>query len=225
MSTSAAVQKQLDNIIKYPSNNKCGDCKKKNNPRWSSYSLGLIICIQCAGIHRSLGTHITKVKSVDLDSWKEEDVEMLLKMRGNDRANLKYEGKLMVSNNKIIEYVPRLDELRSYIKTKYESKRWYLSDDEFKKYDGNNNIVAEEVKVIEKTPVKPVVKEEKKPDTNMFDLNKKFSKTSLYEQQPSTDRTELKKSILALYSKPKDATVTKEKSVSLDQNDLFKDLI
>ena len=74
--------------------------------------------------------------------------------------------------------------------------------------------------------MKLVVKEEKKPDTNsMFDLNKTFSKTSLYEQQPSTDRTELKKSILALYSKPKDATVTKEKSVSLDQNDLFKDLI
>ena len=53
---------------------------------------------------------------------KDEDIEMLLKMKGNDRANLKYEGKLMLSNNKIIEYVPRLDELRSYIKTKYESK-------------------------------------------------------------------------------------------------------
>lgn len=92
MSTSSAAQAQLDSIVKFPSNNKCGDCKRKNNPRWASYSLGLIICIQCAGIHRSLGTHITKVKSVDLDSWRDEDTAMLLKMRGNHRANLKYEG-------------------------------------------------------------------------------------------------------------------------------------
>ncbi|KAL6947941.1 hypothetical protein ACO0OE_001957 [Hanseniaspora uvarum] len=173
----------------------------------------------------SLGTHITKVKSVDLDSWKDEDIEMLLKMKGNDRANLKYEGKLMLSNNKIIEYVPRLDELRSYIKTKYESKRWYLSDEEFKKYDGNKEIKTEQEEIIEKKPVQIIQEEKKTSVSNMIDLNKSFSKTSLYEQKETVDRTELKKSILALYSKPKDTSAAKEKSVSLDQNDLFKDLI
>ena len=40
-----------------------------SGPRWSSWNLGLFLCIRCAGIHRNLGVHISKVKSVNLDSW------------------------------------------------------------------------------------------------------------------------------------------------------------
>jgi hypothetical protein len=44
----------------------CAECGSPH-PRWASYSLGILICIKCCGIHRGLGTHISKVRSLDLD--------------------------------------------------------------------------------------------------------------------------------------------------------------
>lgn len=129
----------------------------------------------------------------------------------------------MLSNGKIIEYVPRLDELRSYIKTKYEGKKWYLSDDDFKRYDNQKEPIVEDI--VQKPVIKEIKQKEPEKVASVFELNKSFSKTSLYEQKESVDRTELKKSILALYSKPKDSAESIKKSVSLEGNDLFKDLI
>ena len=57
-------------------------------PRWVSWNLGIFVCIRCAGIHRNLGVHISKVKSVNLDSWTPHQVavsqnlsEILMKAR------------------------------------------------------------------------------------------------------------------------------------------------
>lgn len=46
-------------------------------PRWASWNLGIFLCIRCAGIHRNLGVHISRVKSVNLDSWTPEQVTVL----------------------------------------------------------------------------------------------------------------------------------------------------
>ena len=43
-------------------------------PRWASWNLGIFLCIRCAGIHRNLGVHISKVKSVNLDTWTPEQI-------------------------------------------------------------------------------------------------------------------------------------------------------
>lgn len=43
-------------------------------PRWASWNLGIFLCIRCAGIHRNLGVHISKVRSVNLDTWTPEQV-------------------------------------------------------------------------------------------------------------------------------------------------------
>lgn len=48
---------------------------------------GVFICIQCSGIHRKLGTHITKVQSVTLDTWEPEQIEHV-KQIGNGKANV-----------------------------------------------------------------------------------------------------------------------------------------
>ena len=57
-----------------------------SDPRWASWNLGVFVCIRCSGIHRGMGTHISRVKSVDLDSWTDEQTQSMLKW-GNSRAN------------------------------------------------------------------------------------------------------------------------------------------
>ncbi|KAK6921341.1 Arf GTPase activating protein, partial [Dillenia turbinata] len=46
--------KILEGLLKLPSNRECADCRNKA-PRWASVNLGIFICMQCSGIHRSLG--------------------------------------------------------------------------------------------------------------------------------------------------------------------------
>ena len=46
------------------------------DPDWADINFGVFICIECGGIHRSLGAHLTKVKSVNLDEWSEDNVKV-----------------------------------------------------------------------------------------------------------------------------------------------------
>ena len=48
-------------------NDICADCSQKD-PVWSSLNFGTLICIECSGIHRNLGTHVSKVRSLELDT-------------------------------------------------------------------------------------------------------------------------------------------------------------
>jgi hypothetical protein len=47
-----------------------------SGPRWASANLGTFFCIECSGIHRNLGVHISFVRSVNLDSWTEKQVQV-----------------------------------------------------------------------------------------------------------------------------------------------------
>ena len=48
---------------------------------WASINLGEFICFQCSGIHRNLGTHISKVRSLNLDSWNDDWVAQMERRR------------------------------------------------------------------------------------------------------------------------------------------------
>ncbi|RKF57330.1 putative uba ts-n domain-containing protein [Erysiphe neolycopersici] len=88
----ARNERVLQDLIKtVPGNNVCADCQARN-PGWASWSLGIFLCMQCAAVHRKLGTHITKVKSLTMDSWSHEQVETMKRV-GNLASNRIYNPK------------------------------------------------------------------------------------------------------------------------------------
>jgi len=67
--------KILEALLKKEENKECSDCQSKT-PRWASVSFGSFVCLRCSGFHRNLQVHITKIKSVNLDKWPVEFVEV-----------------------------------------------------------------------------------------------------------------------------------------------------
>ena len=73
----------------------CADCSSSNKVEWTSINLGIVLCIECSGIHRSLGTHISKIRSLTLDvtSFSTDIVELIL-LIGNRVSNMVWEATL-----------------------------------------------------------------------------------------------------------------------------------
>ncbi|KAL4236425.1 Stromal membrane-associated protein 1 [Mactra antiquata] len=115
-------QAVLSNLLKDDDNKYCVDCDAKG-PRWASWNLGIFLCIRCAGIHRNLGVHISKVKSVNLDTWTPEQIAMMMEV-GNSRARAAYEANLPDSYRR-----PQANgALESFIRAKYEQKKYIAKE-------------------------------------------------------------------------------------------------
>ncbi|XP_071419101.1 arf-GAP with GTPase, ANK repeat and PH domain-containing protein 1 isoform X6 [Pithys albifrons albifrons] len=116
--TSQNEAMALQSIRNIRGNSHCVDCEAQN-PDWASLNLGALICIECSGIHRNLGTHLSRVRSLDLDDWPMELLKVLSAI-GNELANSVWEqgsqghGKPSAESSR--------EEKELWIRAKYEQK-------------------------------------------------------------------------------------------------------
>ncbi|XP_007948337.1 arf-GAP with GTPase, ANK repeat and PH domain-containing protein 3 [Orycteropus afer afer] len=99
-------------------NSFCIDCDAPN-PDWASLNLGALMCIECSGIHRHLGAHLSRVRSLDLDDWPPELLAVMTAM-GNALANSVWEGSLEGYSKPGPEACR--EEKERWIRAKYEQK-------------------------------------------------------------------------------------------------------
>ncbi|XP_069119614.1 centaurin-gamma-1A-like isoform X3 [Argopecten irradians] len=101
-------------------NSACADCGAPS-PDWASLNLGTLICIECSGIHRNLGTHLSRVRSLDLDEWPPDLTKVMISI-GNSTANSVWEAHLK-GKTKPSPSSPR-EEKERWIRAKYDTKEF-----------------------------------------------------------------------------------------------------
>ena len=153
----------MSKILAKPQNQICFDCGSKA-PKWSSPYLGIVICYECAAKHRSYGTHISFVRSVDLDKWNRKQLKSLeltgnsyTKERFNDLGVPLIGGNYDYNNSMVLK-------VRQEIAEKVKES---LKPDDYKKKEDKkvekNEFDDIEINQEEKEEIKEV-KEEKKDD-------------------------------------------------------------
>ena len=110
---------RIEALLQELGNDTCADCLAPQ-PTWASINNGVFLCTQCAGVHRSLGVHISMVLSCKLDNFTDSQIDALEKV-GNLRSNDGLEYHCPSRWPK-----PHPEESRryrtTYIRAKYEAK-------------------------------------------------------------------------------------------------------
>ncbi|NWU48585.1 ACAP3 protein, partial [Dromas ardeola] len=112
----------LQRVQSIAGNDQCCDCGQPD-PRWASINLGILLCIECSGIHRSLGVHCSKVRSLTLDSWEPELLKLMCEL-GNSTMNQIYEAQCEELGLKKPTAGSSRQDKEAWIKVKYVEKKF-----------------------------------------------------------------------------------------------------
>lgn len=112
-------------IIKYiqkiPGNDRCCDCNSQNDATWLSTNFGIIVCIECSGIHRDLGVHISRIQSLTLDNVGTSQLVLARFMTNRNFNDIMEYG---LPPNEKLEPSSSMEERLNYIRAKYVEKRF-----------------------------------------------------------------------------------------------------
>ncbi|XP_061620080.1 arf-GAP with coiled-coil, ANK repeat and PH domain-containing protein 1 isoform X2 [Phyllopteryx taeniolatus] len=151
--------KALEEVQAVAGNRECCDCGAPS-PDWASINLGITLCIVCSGIHRSLGVHFSKVRSLTLDSWEPELVKLMCEL-GNGVINGIYEARMdEITLKKPLASSPRGDK-EAWIRSKYVEKKFIQKLPETARKPSENrpgakrNRAATQERGAQRPPLKP----------------------------------------------------------------------
>ncbi|AJP38192.1 Age1p [Saccharomyces cerevisiae YJM1078] len=127
--TGASNRDKLLSIVRKidKSNLKCCDCGSTATVEWVSINLLCILCIKCSGVHRSLGSHISKIRSLTLDNFTSLELMHLLQNNvSNSNVNAIYESNLHNFSIKKITSISADSERSKFIIDKYQHKKFVI---------------------------------------------------------------------------------------------------
>ncbi|CAH8582930.1 unnamed protein product [Schistosoma guineensis] len=120
----AVTEHLIQSIRSAAGNDFCADCGAPE-PDWASLNLGAMVCISCSGIHRQLGTHISRIRSLHLDEWSTESVTVMSAI-GNTLANSVWEAAAPVNAGNLRKPNPSSsrEEKEIWIRAKYQHREF-----------------------------------------------------------------------------------------------------
>ena len=119
--TQNEATRRWASIRSQPGNDICAECAKPDTS-WCSLDYGILICVRCAGAHRGLGTHISKVRSTQHDVMTDAEFDWVESL-GNAKSNARWEGALPASMRRPGDDAPSMVR-RVWLREKYDEQRY-----------------------------------------------------------------------------------------------------
>ncbi|UXI21512.1 hypothetical protein NH340_JMT07455 [Sarcoptes scabiei] len=111
----------IEQIRKLPGNDRCVDCGSTQDPTWLATNFGVLTCIECSGIHRELGVHVSRIQSLILDNIGTSHLLIARTM-----SNLGFNDIMEAGCSKALKPKPTnsMDERNQFIRNKYVHRKY-----------------------------------------------------------------------------------------------------